>query len=59
MTFTNTNWDEHWKEVEALNGNTLMIVGEREVLRDGVDDFTTLLKVASNTILSLVVYMQG
>lgn len=44
LTFTNTNWDEHWKEVEALNGNTLMIVGEREVLRDGVDDFYNIIK---------------
>ena len=26
------------------NGNTLMIVGEREVLRDGVDDFYDIIK---------------
>ncbi|CAX43283.1 esterase/lipase, putative [Candida dubliniensis CD36] len=45
LTFTNTTWAEHWKEVAALNnGNTLMIVGEREVLRDGVDDFYEIIK---------------
>ncbi|KAI5957450.1 hypothetical protein KGF57_003144 [Candida theae] len=40
LKFTNTNWDEHWAKVDAINnGNTLIIVGEREVLRDGMEDF--------------------
>ncbi|EGW33558.1 uncharacterized protein SPAPADRAFT_60897 [Spathaspora passalidarum NRRL Y-27907] len=39
FTFTNTNFDEHWAKVEPINnGNTMIIVGEREVLRDSVDD---------------------
>ncbi|RLV93695.1 putative steryl acetyl hydrolase mug81 [Spathaspora sp. JA1] len=39
FTFTNTNFDEHWARVDPINnGNTVIIVGEREVLRDGVDD---------------------
>ncbi|EMG50043.1 hypothetical protein G210_4953 [Candida maltosa Xu316] len=45
LNFTNTNWEDHWKNVEPLNnGNNLMIVGEREVLRDGVDDFYDIIK---------------
>lgn len=40
LKFTNTNWEDHWAKVEAINnGNTIMIVGEREVLRDGMEDF--------------------
>ncbi|KAG7663392.1 uncharacterized protein J8A68_003044 [[Candida] subhashii] len=40
LTFTNTDFDTHWAEVEPINnGKTLILVGEREVLRDGVEDF--------------------
>ncbi|CAK9440397.1 uncharacterized protein LODBEIA_P44970 [Lodderomyces beijingensis] len=40
LTFTNTNWQDHWAKVDPINnGNTIMIVGEREVLRDSAEDF--------------------
>ncbi|KAI5960630.1 uncharacterized protein KGF55_004523 [Candida pseudojiufengensis] len=44
LTFTNTNWEDHWKDVNPINnGNTLIIVGEREVLRDGVEEFYNII----------------
>lgn len=49
LTFTNTNYSDHWAEVEAItNGKTLMFVGEREVLRDGIDDFYKIINKADN-----------
>ncbi|KAK6454647.1 Arylacetamide deacetylase [Scheffersomyces xylosifermentans] len=40
LTFTNTNYEDHWANVECINnGNTLMIAGEREILRDSIEDF--------------------
>ncbi|KAI5951991.1 hypothetical protein KGF54_005066 [Candida jiufengensis] len=44
LTFTNTNWEDHWKKVIPINnGNTIIIVGEREVLRDGVEEFYNII----------------
>lgn len=44
LNFANTNYDDHWENVEAItNGRTLMIVGEREYLRDSIDDFYSII----------------
>lgn len=43
LTFTNTNWEDHWAKIDPINnGNTMMIVGEREILRDSAEDFYNL-----------------
>lgn len=45
VNFGNTNYDEHWAKVEALNNSerNLLICGEREVLRDGVESWVNLI----------------
>ena len=44
LTFTNTNFDEHWAKVDPINnGNTLVIEGEREILRDSVEEFLQII----------------
>lgn len=49
LTFTNTNYSDHWANVEPIvNGKTLMFVGEREVLRDGIDTFYTIINKGNN-----------
>ncbi|CAI5756349.1 unnamed protein product [Candida verbasci] len=49
MTFTNTNWEDHWAKVDPINnGNTLMIVGEREIFRDSAEDFYHLINKNNN-----------
>lgn len=49
LKFTNTNWEDHWQKVDAINnGNTMIIVGEREVLRDGMEDFYNIANKKGN-----------
>ncbi|KAI3403741.1 hypothetical protein KGF56_003466 [Candida oxycetoniae] len=49
LTFTNTTWEDHWAKVEPINnGNTMMIVGEREVLRDSSEDFYNMVNKNGN-----------
>ncbi|KAG5416959.1 hypothetical protein I9W82_004590 [Candida metapsilosis] len=49
LKFTNTNWEDHWQKVDPINnGNTIILVGEREVLRDGMEDFYNIVNKNGN-----------
>ncbi|EGW33560.1 Arylacetamide deacetylase [Spathaspora passalidarum NRRL Y-27907] len=49
LTFTNTNYNDHWAQVEPItNGKTVILVGEREVLRDGIDKFHHIINKGDN-----------
>lgn len=45
VNFSNTNYDQHWAGVEAVNDSTknILICGEREVLRDGMENWVELI----------------
>lgn len=49
FNFARTDYSKHWAHVDALNDKrrNLVLMGEREVLRDGVEDF---IKLFDNTI---------
>lgn len=54
FSFSDTNFDQHWAKVEPItSGDTLVITGEREVLRDHVDDFLEAVN-KHGTVTSLV-----
>lgn len=43
--FTNTTYSQHWEKVSAFNGTgrSILIYGEREILRDGVERFVDII----------------
>lgn len=44
INFTNTVYEDHWDLVEPLNNikRNILIAGEREILRDGIEDWVNL-----------------
>ncbi|KAK6465109.1 Arylacetamide deacetylase [Scheffersomyces coipomensis] len=49
LTFSNTNFEDHWSKVEPIvNGNTIVVYGEREVLRDAIEKFHTIINKQNN-----------
>lgn len=56
VKFTDTDYDSQWAQVAAFNGTrrTLLIYGEREILRNGVERFVDIVKGGSK----MDVYME-
>ncbi|ODV79687.1 Arylacetamide deacetylase [Suhomyces tanzawaensis NRRL Y-17324] len=51
ITFNSLSYDEHWAQVEAIDkGNTLVIYGEREILREGIEKFYDNINKKGNII---------
>lgn len=50
VTFTETNFQQHWAKVEPIvtKGRTLIICGEREVLRAGIERFVDIVNDGGN-----------
>lgn len=54
VTFTDSDFEKHWSKVDAINeGNTLVIYGEREVLRYGIENFVDIINKRSNIQIEL------
>ncbi|KAK6204404.1 Arylacetamide deacetylase [Scheffersomyces amazonensis] len=49
LTFTQTNYDDHWSKVQAItSGKTIVLYGEREVLRDAIQKFHGIINKNDN-----------